>query len=181
MNRLPLLTVGLLLFSIAGFGQATAGDSQTLQALLTEVRQLRQDLRTTTVAAQRSQILMYRLQGQEAAVLRASHRLDEAREMLARTREDRKLVAGNIKQNEEFASNSENSPTQRKSVENSLAEFKERLESLESDEQQRQSREIEAEQQLRTEEARLSDLRNQLDRLDKTLESAARRTDSGGQ
>jgi hypothetical protein len=49
------------------------------------------------------------------------------------------------------------------------------LESLDVDEQQNQSREIEAEQLLRTEEARLGDLRDQLDRLDKTLENASRK------
>ena len=72
MNRSSLFVVGLLFFSTACFGQTTPGDSQTLQALLLEVRQLRQDLQTTTIAAQRAQILIYRLQGQEAAVARAS-------------------------------------------------------------------------------------------------------------
>jgi predicted nucleic acid-binding Zn-ribbon protein len=56
-----------------------------------------------------------------------------------------------------------------------LPQAKARFESLENDEQQIQSREIEAEQQLRSEEARLSELRDQLDRLDKTLENAIRR------
>jgi chromosome segregation ATPase len=181
MNRSSLLFVGLLLFAVACFGQTSASDSQTLQALLTEVRQLRQDLRTTTLAAQRSQILLYRLRDQEAAVDRASQRLDEARRVLAKTRDERKFAAANIKQNEDFAANMDKPEEQRKSAENMLAEFRTRLQSLDSDEQQYQSREIEAEQQLRDEEVRLSDLRNQLDRLDKTLEDAGRRTDSGSQ
>src|SRR5258708_29002378 len=84
MNRSSLLVLSLLLSSTACFGQTTPGDSQTLQALLLEVRQLRQDLQTTTIAGQRAQILIYRLQGQEAAVTRAAQRLDEAREKLAR-------------------------------------------------------------------------------------------------
>jgi hypothetical protein len=69
MNRSSILALGFLLSST--FGQTTPSESQTLQALLLEVRQLRQDLQTTTVAAQRAQILLYRLQGQEAAVARA--------------------------------------------------------------------------------------------------------------
>jgi chorismate mutase len=44
---------------------------------------------------------------------------------------------------------------------------------LESEEQQRPTREIEAEQQLRAEEVRLSDLRDQLERLDKALGTLA--------
>jgi chromosome segregation ATPase len=175
MNRSALFVLELLFSSTACFGQNTPADSQTLQALLVEVRQLRQDIQTTIIAAQRAQILIYRLQGQEAVTSRASQHLDEARERLARIQDERKHVAAEIKRNEDFISNTENSPAQRKVLEDRLPIDKTRLESLESEEQQRQSREIEAEQQLRAEEARLSDLRDQLDRLDKALEAATRR------
>jgi hypothetical protein len=97
MNRSSLFVLNLLLFSSACFGQTTPGDSQTLQALLSEVRQLRQDLQTTTIAGQRAQILIYRLEGQEAAVARASQRLDEARDKLARIQEQRKQEVSEIK------------------------------------------------------------------------------------
>ena len=177
MNRSSLFVLGLLVFSASCFGQTTPGDSQTLQALLAEIRLLRQDLRITTVAAQRSQILIYRLQGQEAAVGRASQRLDEAREKLARIQDERQHVAAEVKQTEDFLSNTENPATQKKAFEDRLSELKSRLGSLESNEQQYQSREIEAQQQLRAEEVRLSDLRDQLDRLDKTLENVSRRPD----
>jgi chromosome segregation ATPase len=181
MNRSPLFVLGLLLFPTACFGQTAPGDSQTLQALLSEVRQLRQDLQTTTIAAQRAQILMYRLQGQEADVARASQRLDEAREKLARIQDERKHVASDVKQQEDFVSNTGNPPAQRKEVEAVLPRLKTRLESLENEEQQRQTREIEAEQQLRAEEVRLSDLRDQLDRIDKALENASRRPGGSSQ
>ncbi len=181
MNRSSLFVLGLLLFSTACFGQTTPGDSQTLQALLSEVRQPRQDLQTTTIAAQRAQILIYRLQGQEAAVARASQRLDEAREKLARIQDERKHLATDVKQHEDFINNTENPPTQRKEVEGVLPRLKTRLESLENEEQQRQTREIEADQQLRAEEVRLSDHRDQLDRLDKALENASRRPGGSSQ
>src|SRR5204862_4098699 len=108
MNRSGLFVLGLLLFSTACFGETIPGDSQTLQALLSEVRQLRQDLQTTTIAGQRAQILIYRLQGQEAAVARASQRLDEAPDKLARIQDQRKQVVGEIKRTEGFISNTEN-------------------------------------------------------------------------
>src|SRR6266478_1997005 len=146
MNRSSLVALSHLLFSAACFGQTTPGDSQTLQALLSEVRQLRQDLQTTTIAGQRAQILIYRLQGQEAAVARASQRLDEAREKLARIQDERKHVATDIKQHENFMGNTENPPTQRKEVEGVLPRLKTRLESLENEEQQRQTREIRSEE-----------------------------------
>jgi len=181
MNRSSLFVQGLLLCSTACLGQTTPGDSQTLQALLSEVRQLRQDLQTTTIAGQRAQILIYRLQGQEAAVARASQRLDEAREKLARIQDERKHAAADVKRNEDFINNTENPANQRKEVEGMLSQLKTRVELLENQEQQLQTREIDAEQQLRTEEVRLSDLRDQLDRLDKALENASRRSDVGPQ
>ena len=58
MKRLPLLPLALL-FSTTAFAQTNSNDSDTLKSLLSEVRLLRQDLRTTTVAAQRAQILVY--------------------------------------------------------------------------------------------------------------------------
>jgi chromosome segregation ATPase len=179
--RLSLLTLGCLLLATTCFGQSAPSDSQTLQTLLSEVRQIRLELRTTTIAAQRSQILIYRLQGEEARVARASQRLDEAREKLARTQDERKHVAAEVKQTEDFVNNTDNPAAQRKTLENRLSELKTRLESSESDEQRDQSQEIDAEQQLRAEEAKLSDLRDQLDRLDKTLENAGRKSDGGVQ
>ena len=179
--RSSLLALGCVLFATTCFGQSAPGDSQTLQALLSEVRQLRQELRTTTIAAQRSQILIYRLQGREASVARASQRLDEAREKLARIQDARKHLAADVKQTEDFVNNTDNPAAQRKALENRLSEFKTRLESSESDKQKDQSQEIDAEQQLRAEETKLSDLRDQLDRLDKTLENAGRRADGSFQ
>jgi len=139
-------------------------------------------LQTTTIAGQRAQILIYRVQGQEAAVARASQRLDEFREKLARIQDERKHVAADVKRFEDSLSSSENPPTQRKEIEQGmLPQLKTRLESLENQEQQLQTREIEAEQQLRAEEVRLSDLRDQMDRLDKTLENAGRRLGGSSQ
>jgi hypothetical protein len=59
MKRLSLLPLTLL-FSTAAFAQTNSNDSDTLKSLLSEVRLLRHDLQTTTVAAQRAQILVYR-------------------------------------------------------------------------------------------------------------------------
>ena len=175
--RSSLSALGCLLFATTCFGQSTPSDSQTLQALLSEVRQLRQELRTATIAAQRSQILIYRLQGQEASVARASQRLDEARQKLARTQDERSHIAADIKQTEDYVNDTYNPEAQRKALGNRLSELKTRLEFSEGDEQKDQSQEIDAEQQLRAEGTKLSDLRDQLDRLDKTLENTGRRSD----
>ena len=75
-----------LLFSASGLGQSTpsaANDTQGMQALVAEVRQLRKDLQTTNANALKAQILLNRLQLQEGIVARASEHLNEARGTLA--------------------------------------------------------------------------------------------------
>src|SRR5436190_15472573 len=52
MNRQLLFVLSLLLFPTACLAQTTPNDSKTLQSLLLEVRQLRQDLQTTTIGGQ---------------------------------------------------------------------------------------------------------------------------------
>jgi len=173
MHRSCLLILGLLLIAAPVLGQSASTDSQTLQALLTEVRQLRHDLQTTTIAAQRAQILLYRLQGQEVGVARALQRLDDARARLTEIQAARVRLTSDIKQHEDFISHAENSPGERKQIEDLLPRLKTNLTSLESEEQQRQTRQMEAEDQLRQERAKLSGLQDQLDRLEKTLESSS--------
>jgi len=173
MHRSCLLVPVFLLISAPAFGQSTATDSQTLQALLAEVRQLHHDLQTTTIAAQRAQILLYRLQGQEALVARASQRLDDARAKLAEVQSNRTKLTSDIKKYEDLVGQAGTSPTDRKQIEDLLPQRKAKLASLENEEQQRQTREIEAEDELRAGRAKLSELQDQLDQLQKTLESSS--------
>src|SRR5438445_1749238 len=166
MHRSCLVIPLLLLVSAPVFGQSATTDSQILQALLAEVRQLRHDLQTTTIAAQRAQILLYRLQGQEAIVARATQRLDDARARLAETQSNRTKLTSDTKRYEDFLNNSENPPGERKQVEEMLPQVKAKLASFENEEQQRQTREMEAEDQLRAERTKLNELQDQLERLE---------------
>jgi chromosome segregation ATPase len=176
MHRSFLLIPVLLIIPAPIYGQSSSTDSQTLQALLAEVRQLHQDLQTTTIAVQRAQILLYRLQGQEAVVARASQKLDDARARLAEVQSNRTKLTADIKRYEELVSQTENSPTDRKQIEDLVPQLKAKLTVLETEEQQRQSREIEADDELRTERAKLGELQVQLDRLEKILESSGQQS-----
>jgi DNA repair exonuclease SbcCD ATPase subunit len=173
MHRTWFLVLSLLLTSLAAFGQTSPTESQTLQALLAEVRQLRQDLRTTTATAQRVQILLFRLQLQEAAVARMERRLDDAHSNLAQAQSELKRLASEIKIREDVQSNTQN-PVERRELEEVLPKIKAELESLKSSEQQLLARELETEQELRAEGAKLIALQGQLDMLDKSLESSDR-------
>jgi chromosome segregation ATPase len=170
--RRPALVLSLLLFSSPALGQATPTESPTLLALLAEVRQLRQDLQTSAIAARKAQILIYRLHVQEEAAARASQRLEEAKSSIEQLRATRKYQEFQIKQYESMKDRSEND-AQRKQFEDGITQLKAQMEAFASEEQEAQMKEMDLEQQSRTEQAKLGQLRDELDRLDQTVMNAA--------
>ena len=96
MRRVWLSVVGLLLITMPSFGQSKSADSQTLESILEQVRQLRHDLQTTTVAAQKAQILIHRVDAEESVVRVMQDRVDTARSGLAQIRFDQKKRADTI-------------------------------------------------------------------------------------
>ena len=163
-----------LLIATAAWAQTASPDTQALQALVAEIRQLRQDMQATTLVTQRVQIVLYRLQTQTALVTRASSRLDDARSSLGNLQSDKKTIADRLPQMEESAKSVQD-PKERKNMEDMLVGTKMQIERLAADEQRLQSRAIDAETQFRTEQNKLADLQDQLDRLDKLLDSLSRK------
>jgi len=159
---------GLVLISALGVGQSS-GDSQGMQALVTEVHQLRKDLQTSNGYALKAQILLYRLQAQEATVARVSQYLNDKRSKLTETQDHRRAVMASVKQNEGLIDNTEISPALQKEAQQMISTKKSELESLAAEGQQRQSAVMEAEEQLRTEQAKLGGLEERVDQLEKEL------------
>ena len=157
--------------SPAIFGQATSTESQTLQALLLEVHQLRQDLQIAATAGRRAQILIYRLHAQQAAVARASQRLEGAKSVLDQWQNQRKYAAFQIKRYEDMKERAE-SATERKQFDDAISELKAQVELTTPEEQEAQTKEIELAEQLRIEQAKLDQLLDELDRLDRALVNA---------
>ena len=170
MRRTWLFVLCFLLFSASSLGQSTSNESQGMQALVVEVRQLRKDLQASNAYALKAQLLLYRLQVQEATVARASQYLNDERSKLAQTQEHRRAIAATLKRTEEFADNSDASPADRKEVQREVSRLKAELENLAGEEQQRQTAEMEANEQLRAEQAKLSGLEERVDRLEKELD-----------
>ena len=160
----------LLLLSLFCAAWMQAQPSTDVQ-LLNEVRQLRQDLATTTLSMQRTQILLYRLQLADDALIRATQRADEARTRLAAVQQRHKNKASQI-QSLEAQLNLPPDPSLKEKLPEIIAQFKSELESWAPDEQDAQTRQIEAESQLRIQQARHDDLEAALDKLDKQLEAA---------
>jgi hypothetical protein len=171
MIRSVVLMVSSLVFSSAAVCQAPAcPEAQTLQALLNEVHQLRQDLQTVSVAARRAQILIYRLYVQEAIVRQASENLNNTKAALDAIRTNRGFQTEQIKQFEE-AKDSSDDPTYRKQMDDMIAKLRSRLEAENSVEQEMQAKEIELEEELRTERAKFEQEQAKLDELDNALEN----------
>jgi DNA repair exonuclease SbcCD ATPase subunit len=159
----------IMLASSFVLGQSPSRDTQALESLVKELRQLRQDLVTTTVAAQRVQIVLYRLQGQETAVQRAAQRRDLARDRLTDTESQIKRVSEEIQRSENRVTQSDSAVERKEMQEQVLPRLKADLETLRHLQQQQQPNEADAEEQLRAEEAKLSELETFLDKLDKSL------------
>jgi chromosome segregation ATPase len=167
MWRACFLTFMVLGTISAASGQTTSTDSQTLQALLTEVRELRHDLKVSLARTQTAQILLSRLQIQEVAVTRASQHLDDARSKLAEVRLVLKSEAAQIRHLEEDEPNANETPVQ---VAEALKQAKSDFEAATDLEQKRQGIESDAELQLRSAQDKLGALETQLDELVKEIE-----------
>jgi len=172
MFRMPFLPLILLVVSTPALGQTISKDSQTLGALLTEVRQLRQDFEATALVTHKLQILLYRLQTQDTTVARLSRRVDDAHAEVNQLKNERDKLAGEIKQDEDFVSSNLNTSGDRKAVEDALPGLKEKLASLDDQLQQAQIEESTAQDQLRSQQARLERLEADFDRLEKSFETS---------
>jgi hypothetical protein len=177
MRRAYFLILVMFAISTATFAQVLPSDSQTLQALLIEVRELRQGLLSALARVQSAQILLSRLQTQQAAVLRASDRLNDARLRLADVQTHQKDVRNNLKRLEDALSAEEN-PVRQKELREMINHSKSELEDS-TDLEPRQATEIEAEQQLRAEQDKLTVLEGRLDELVRKLDNPVEQSSRG--
>ena len=166
-----LLIVGVPLLA---FGQQTgtsdaSAERATLQALLTEVRQLRFALERSTSVVPRIQLAFQRLQLQQDRVDRLSDQLQESRTHTAGTM-DRKAHLVTALQQYENRISQEQDPTRRKGLESEMKGFTAELEQQTLHEQQEQAQELQLSGQLQTEQAKLNELSDQVNELDKKLQ-----------
>ena len=165
-------TVSLALLLVAAsqaLCQTPAKETDALQSLLAEVHRLRIAIEAQTAVSQRVQIALLTLQMQDGVVARSVQWLDEAHKKCAALENERQHVEatvetierGNAKDNEAQA------------VGARLPEFKKFLEARIAEARTCQTAESDAEVRLRKEQARLTELRDRIDVLDKALEKLA--------
>ena len=162
----------LLLTASTGFCQ-TADKPDTLQSLLSEVRQLRQAIETMTAASQRVQIALYMVQMQDSAVARETARFNNVHDKCTELQGGQQRITTEIQKLEGDQSAGTIPPQEAPHVQGLLADMKHRLEATSAEAQACQATEAEASSQLRKQQAILSDLQERLQRLDKALEKSA--------
>jgi chromosome segregation ATPase len=143
-----------------------------MESVLSEIRQLRQDLRTAAVATRKAQIVIYRLHVQQGAVERAANRLETVKNSLAEAESQKKYQMQEIKRIEELRDKT-TIETQRKQLETYLSQLQENLQVPDPQEQELQAKQTELETELRAEQAKLDRLQEELDRLENSLETTA--------
>jgi hypothetical protein len=148
---------------------AQTNDSQTLHALLQEVRQLRDDMQGMTLVAQRVQILLYRIHLQDDVVKKAAVRHDQAKSKLKESEHNVTHTRSELKGFEEKLAGIQDR-TQRTALEEAAHEFKRRAEMWAQEEVQWRASEAEAAGEARTEQLKLIEYQERLDKLEKQLE-----------
>ena len=170
MIRTVVCFVMVLFGSTAAVTQTASPDSQMTQTMLAEIRQLRLDIQTAAATIQRVQIGMFRLQAQAAQFQRAKERLEQAHGLCRGMQWQRKNLSTQVEQAEALKRNAQNSSDQQR-AEQMFSQIQSEAASLTTLEQECQVEQADAEVQFRTEEGKMNDLQDRLDRLDRILAS----------
>jgi chromosome segregation ATPase len=166
------LFLSLFSFSRPLPAQTTEPQTRTMEAVLSEIRQLRQDLQAAAVATRKTQIVIYRLHLQADVLEHATERLENTKGEIAQLDSQKKSLTEQIKQLEEMKDRPENE-RRRKQFEDYLTNSKASLEAVGPREQELQAKQLDLEADLRTEQAKWNRLQDELDRLENSLENSA--------
>lgn len=165
MFRLALF---LCLFSTGVFAQSA--DPTTLQALLTEVHQLRLAIERAASATPRIQITLQRLLVQEQKVERISRELSGIRQGMTNVSGEQARMT-QMSQDLETRIAQEQNPSRRNELERQRSDIRAGAERFARMVQQNQAQETELGSSLRLEQARLDELSDRLTALDRSLEA----------
>jgi hypothetical protein len=168
-----LLTFILCCVSSISFGQQpacldTAPEKATIQSLLIEVRQLRLAVERSASAMPRMQLLLTRFQLQQERVDQLARELKDFRSMMAANLSNKESMAAQIR---DLESQAQLDPAQRNRVEAMKKALTSQLEQQGVHEQEERQQELELSTRFRVEQTKRDDLSDQLNSLDKRLQS----------
>jgi predicted nucleic acid-binding Zn-ribbon protein len=157
------------------YGQAQS--DPTLQALLTEVRQLRQALERSAVVAPKIQVTLQRVQLQQDQVARVSRQLEDLRNQTARSTAEETALSTELKATETRLAAESDAP-RRQQLEDEMRRLKSVLEQVgerrKMQEAGQTARESELEGRLRSEQSKLDELNDRLNALERALDGPAK-------
>jgi chromosome segregation ATPase len=173
LSRSALLIIFVLSASFSGPAyQATTpagnSDSQILQELVSEVRQLRIVLARTSALSSRLQITLQRLQLQQNQVNTISDRLASVRNEITRLQTEQARDSGSLSDIENRLEQEQNPNTQ-KVFQSEQKFMKTAIEQKAREIQDETSREGELAASLQSEQSKLNELQTRLDSLEKAM------------
>lgn len=146
-----------------------ADDKQLTQALLNEIKLLRQTLQRTSLSSFRAQVLTERLRVQQDQVSQLSRELEGLRAALADGRFGQPWMAERVKEVESQLER-ETDPVRRQQFERQSKQLQLEAERQAQRVAQQREREMQLTAKLQTEQAKLNELNERLDALERELE-----------
>ena len=164
-----LFSTGPLLGQPSNSQATQANGDQTTQALLNEVHELRLALQQNNLHAYRAQIYLERLREQQRRVNDLRGELNGIREQAAEIKSEQPHFNEMIKSIEGQMEKEQN-PTRRTEMEMQVRMLKSQVERQGEREQRQRERETQLTSQLQVEDAKLSELGDRLDAIERDLE-----------
>jgi chromosome segregation ATPase len=143
-------------------------DSSVIQALLSEVHQLRLAIERTNSIGPRIQLAVERVKIQQQVVSRLSDQLEGVRRDLDSRQAAETRSAEQIR-NAESEINQTTDPNKRKTLEGELKDFRPMMEQMQKTTQLLQAREADLSSRLRSEQATLDGLNDRLNQIERSL------------
>ena len=170
MKQIATFALLGVLSVLPSLGQENQTDSQTLRAILVEMRGLHNDVRLSET----TQILLAELEIQQTSVNRAMQRRDNIKSTVAQVQAQQKNIATQLAQFEERDKTSID-PTQKGQLTQMQDQLKSSLAAMKAQDQDRANDLLDAESALRKEQDSLAAIRDQLNDVVKKLQPVTSR------
>jgi hypothetical protein len=168
MRPIILTVIAALAVTSVGHAQVNQSDSQTLQAILSELRQIRSELHDQQVRNQTMQVLLFEMQTYQTTINRATQRTDDAKTKLSDAREAERHFSADISRDEDSLKDAQDEADKRRLAAD-IDRSKRALASFKAMEQDRIAVLQQAEAQLQKAEDGFESVQNEFGQLLKGL------------
>jgi hypothetical protein len=162
--RTTLLLLGCLVVMPACHAQVSQSDSQTLQEILSELRQIRSEMHNQQAENRNVQVLLFEMQTYQTNINRATQRTDDARSKLSEVQEAERRHAAEISRAEDSLRDAQDE-ADKKRLAGDMDRLKAGLTSFKAMEQDRIAVLQQAEAQLQKAEDAFDTVQNELGQI----------------